>query len=176
VNGSARLEVVGAEVLVARESRLSLSDADLDVLKRRAAAAPRGRIRICAHAHDDAAIHEMLIVHPRNAYVRPHKHLGKSESLLVVEGSATAVFFDDDGRVADRVALGPPGSGRTFYYRVDEPVFHSLLITSDVFVFQETTAGPFRREDTVFAPWAPADEGPEAERFVRDLLATSETG
>ena len=31
------------------------------------------------------------------------------------------------------------------------------MIRSDFFVFHETTQGPFRREETVFAPWAPEE-------------------
>ena len=70
------------------------------------------------------------------------------------------VFFDDEGVITDVIELGGPSSGRVFFNRIADSRYHSLVITSDFFVFHETTKGPFiagNRTDTVFAPWAPKD-------------------
>jgi hypothetical protein len=37
------------------------------------------------------------------------------------------------------------------------PVFHTLIIQSEVLVFHETTNGPFDSTGTLFAPWAPKE-------------------
>ena len=44
------------------------------------------------------------------------------------------------------------------------------MIRSERVIFHETTNGPFRREDTIFAPWAPeeSDEAAGA-RFLSSL-------
>lgn len=166
------LKSFNAEVVFAADSIVQIGGADLATLKAEAAQNPRRRKRICAHPDSNDRLHEMLIVHERGCYVRPHKHLGKCESLHVIEGTAEAVFFHDDGSVREVVALGEYRSGDRFFYRVGEPVYHTLLITSPVFVFHETTSGPFRREDTAFAPWAPAEDQPEAvAAFTRQLNA-----
>lgn len=149
------------EVLFAEGPLVELTFADVAELKRRAATTPRRRIRICAHPSDAASLHEMLIVHARGGYVRPHKHLDKSESVHVVEGAADLFLFDDDGGVTERIPLGDYASDRRFYYRLDAPVYHSLVIRSEHFVMHEVTSGPFRREQTVFPPWAP-EEGDAA--------------
>lgn len=156
------LKSYNAEVVFAADSIVQIAGADLTALKAEAAQNPRRRKRICAHPDSADRLHEMFIVHERGCYVRPHKHLGKCESLHVLEGTAEAVFFHEDGSVRDVVALGEYRSGDRFFYRVGEPVYHTLLITSPVFVFHETTSGPFRREETVFAPWAPTEDQPEA--------------
>jgi len=53
---------------------------------------------------------------------------------------------------------------------MEEPVFHTLIIRSDVLVFHETTNGPFDRKDTVFAPWAPEDDDVDSVSiFMADL-------
>jgi cupin fold WbuC family metalloprotein len=160
------------EVLVAEGSPFGLEPADVDELKRLAAATARRRIRVCAHPGPDDPLHEMLIVHAADAYVRPHKHVGKSESLHVVEGEADAVFFDDEGNLVEAVPLGT-APGRTFYYRIQAPLFHTLLVASDFFVFHEVTNGPFRREETVFAPWSPEEDdvlaADDFRRRVREL-------
>jgi cupin fold WbuC family metalloprotein len=150
------------EVLVAMEPLVHLSAADLDDLKARAGRNPRARVRICAHSDVEDALHEMVIVHTRGAYVPPHKHLGKAESTHVIEGRADAVMFEDNGAVRDVIRLGEPGSGRSFYVRLDEAVYHTLLIESDFFVFHEVTSGPFVRDNTVLAPWAPDETDPDA--------------
>jgi cupin fold WbuC family metalloprotein len=112
-------------------------------------------MRVCTHRDPGDSLHEMLIVHTKDTYVRPHKHAAKSESFHVIEGEMDVVVFDDHGAVTDVLRLGDYRSGRTFYYRMHEPLFHTLLIRSEVVIFHEITAGPFRPQDTIFAPWEP---------------------
>ncbi len=152
-----RARRTGEEVFVADDGIVQLRASDLEGLMVESRSTARGRMRFCAHHEISDRLHEMFVVHPVGAYVRPHKHLGKSESLHVLTGEADAVFFDEDGDVTAIVPLGPYGSGRCFYYRIDEAVHHTLLIRSPLFVFHEVTNGPFARADTVFAPWAPED-------------------
>mgnify|MGYP001468463522 CR=1 FL=1 len=49
--------------------------------------------------------------------------------------------------------LSDSSSKGCFYYRVDEPTYHTFIIKSDYFIFHETTQGPFKRADTIYAPW-----------------------
>jgi cupin fold WbuC family metalloprotein len=118
---------------------------------------PRQRIRVCAHSDEAAVFQEMVIVLGRRGYVRPHRHHGKAESLHVVRGSAALVLFDSEGRTTDHVQLGTEGDSTCWYYRIGEPVYHTLLPLTECFVFHESTTGPFQRSDTEFAPWAPED-------------------
>ena len=147
-----------AEVFVADDDVVALGPEVVADLKTRAASTPRRRCRVCAHADPSDALHEMLIVLDGSTYVRPHKHLGKSESFHVVEGTADIVTFDDDGEISQVIELGDYASGRRFYYRLNVPRFHTVLVRSDAFVVHETTNGPFVAEDVVNAPWAPEDE------------------
>jgi cupin fold WbuC family metalloprotein len=155
------------EVFYADERIVTVDASAIAEMTRAASANERRRIRLCAHRGVDDALHEMLIVHAKDTYVRPHKHLGKSESFHVIEGEADVVMFDDEGQVTDVIEVGPVSSGRTFFYRIADPIYHTLLIRSTVLVFHEVTAGPFRRSDTVFAPWAPDDHNlDEVDRFL----------
>ena len=137
-------------------------------LKHGALKTARRRIRLCTHPDIDDRLHEMIIIHEKGTYVRPHKHPGKSESFHVIEGEVDVVIFDESGNVARVIPMGEYGSGRMFYYRMAEPLFHTLVIHSDVLVFHETTNGPFQRDATVFAAWAP--EEAEADK-VKSFLA-----
>jgi len=156
------------EVLYATADIATVSRRHIDALKVRAQRTRRKRCRLCTHPDAADPLHGMLIVHGREAYVRPHRHFGKSESLHVIEGSAMMMVFDEEGRMTKAVALGEFESGERFYYRIPEGVFHSLLITSDWFVFHESTTGPFDRTKTENATWAPEDGDDDA---VREYLA-----
>lgn len=160
------------EVLYPAEEVVLIDGADLSELKRLALINPRKRIRLCTHRSPDAALHEMFIVHTNETYVRPHKHVGKAESFSIIEGRVDVVIFHDDGSIRQVIEMAAPGAGLPFYYRLADPIFHTLLIRSEVLVFHEVTQGPFLREQSVFAEWAVEDlrrrVGPETS--IADLL------
>ncbi len=117
----------------------------------------RKRVRVCMHKNIDEHLHEMFVCYVKETYVRPNKHIKKDESLHIIHGAADFIFFDDVGNVTDIVPLGDYESGRNFYCRIPESVYHTFVIKSDIIVIHESTPGPFRREDTEFAPWAPEE-------------------
>lgn len=158
------------EVLYPAEQPVVVDRAFVEWLKQEADRNPRRRIRLCTHRDPADLIHEMLIVHARLTYVRPHKHRTRIESFQVLEGEADLVLFDEQGAVTRVIRVGPFGSGHPFYYRLAEPVFHTLLIYSPHLVFKEVTSGPFNPADTVFPDWAPEDSrAADVERFLREL-------
>jgi cupin fold WbuC family metalloprotein len=147
--------------------------ATIERLKALAAANPRRRARLCGHPAPGDSLHEMLIAHTRETYVRPHRHLHKSESYHVIEGEFDLVLFDDEGTVEQVVAMGDRASGRQFYCRLQRSVYHSLIFLTESVLFQETTNGPFDPSRTVFAPWAPADDTPDAREYFLTLQRLS---
>lgn len=160
------------EVFVATGGVVRVTAADVALVKAKGTTNARRRARLCAHPGPDDPLHEMLIVLDRGTYVRPHRHAGKSESFHVIEGELDVVLFADDGTVRDVVRMGPYGSGRAFFYRLMEPCYHTVLVNTPFALFHETTNGPFRRDDTAFAPWSPAEGGPSVTAFVERLRST----
>lgn len=156
-NGAVKppLRAQNAEVYYSDAAIVTAGDDVIAELKRLAAQNPRLRSRLCTHPDPSSGLHEMLIVHHRDAYVRPHKHLGKPESFHVIEGTARVIIFENDGRIRDVLEMAPYGRGKLCYYRMPDEVFHSILITSEWLVFHETTAGPFDPSRTAFPDWAP---------------------
>jgi len=173
VNDSTHIRKESEEVLYSLESAVRVGRQDVDFLKKTAEQNWRKRIRLCAHGSTDDSLHEMFIVHTKDTYVRPHKHLGKSEALHIIEGSVDLVTFDDTGDITCITSMGDYDSGLPFYHRLSEPAYHTLLITSDVLVFHEITNGPFKRSDTIWAPWAPEDSDVESVNRFTERLARS---
>src|SRR2546430_2225313 len=135
------LREISAEVLVADTPIVTLTRDDVAELKARASRNARRRIRVCAHRSVDDAVHEMLIVMMRGCYIRPHKHVGKSESFHVVEGAVDVVVFDEEGSVTKVLPLGDYASGGEFYYRSDIALYHTVLIRSADAVLHQTPPG-----------------------------------
>ena len=149
---------INEEVLYPMGDLVEIRHADIELLKKMALHTKRKRIRFCSHMNLNDILQEMFIVHTRETYVRPHKHLSKVEAFHVIEGEADVLFFDDAGKITDHYELGDYGSGKQFYCRIPEPVFHSFIINSDIIVFHEITHGPFVRSETVFPAWSPIEE------------------
>ena len=157
-----KLRKVNDEVFIADEGIVRCGDADVEFLRERALANARKRARICAHKTNADLLHEMLIVIAAASYIRPHRHLNKSESFHVIEGEVDVAVFDDAGTLNDVIQLGPHGSGRNFFYRLSHSAFHTLLIRTDFLVIHEVTNGPFDPAGSVHAAFAPAENDADA--------------
>ncbi|CAA7613586.1 hypothetical protein MCP1_120069 [Candidatus Terasakiella magnetica] len=83
----------------------------------------------------------MIIVHDRGGFLQPYRHPHKDEFLLVLEGEALAVFFDDVGALRDVIVLGASGSGKHFYNRRSAGVWHTLGNSERYFHFYENYSG-----------------------------------
>lgn len=161
---------VNEEVIYINEPIVRIKPAEITLLKKKAVKNARKRIRICTHRDVNDAIHEMLIVHTKGAYIRPHKHFNKTESFHVIEGDLKVVVFNDAGNIKEVIDMGGYTSGKDFYYRLADSDFHTVIPISDLVVFHEITNGPFIREDTVFADWAPAETDYEQQKLFLDNL------
>ena len=164
------------EVFYANTDLVITSRKDISHLKELASANPRRRVRLCTHRDIDDRIHEMLIVLGKGNYVRPHRHTNKPESFHVIEGVADVILFGEDGKAYQIVKMGEYHSGRQFFLRIDKPVYHSVVVASGFFVFHEATSGPFNRDDTEFAPWAPEESQAVAgNAFMKNALCNLES-
>jgi cupin fold WbuC family metalloprotein len=157
------------EVLYPDEDIVIVDGLDLSELKSMAMLNKRHRIRLCAHCSPNDKLHEMFIVHAKDCYVRPHRHLGRAESMTILEGEADVVLFNDDGSIKQIINMGEMNSGKKFYYRLSEPIYHTLLIRTDFLVFHESTEGPFSKENSVFPEWTPAEYDTGVNEFLAHI-------
>ena len=115
------------------------------------------KFRTCLHFNELDDVHEMFIIHCKETYVRPHKHIGRYESLHILEGVGTVIMFSDDGEITQVETVGDISSPYPFYYYMRGAIYHTILIQTDFLIFKETTQGPFNPEDTIYPVWAPSD-------------------
>ena len=143
------------EVLYSEEEYISINQENIEWLKGLSLKNLSGKVRLCTHRSIKDNLHEMLIVHTKDCYVRPHKHINQIESMSVLEGEADYIIFDDNGNIIKVLKMGDRLSGKIFYNRMDKPNYHMLIIRSDYLVFHEITNGPFDINKTIFPDWAP---------------------
>lgn len=145
------------EVYHAIDGQFALVGSDIKDLVGYAKNNKRQRVRFCVHTSPIEMVHQMFIVHPGHAYVRPHKHVSRSESMLVLEGVVDYVKLDEFGEIKEVTQMGDYASGNPFFNSIAQNEFHTLVIRSSWLVFMEVTQGPFKKDDTVFGDWSPLE-------------------
>ena len=149
--------IVSHEVIHSTGKQITIDPKEIDQLIELASINKRKRIRFCVHKTPLEDVHEMFIVHPYGAYVRPHLHVNKIESMLVLKGEVDFVVYNDEGTVQKVIQMGELNSGKIFYNSLREATYHTLLIRSEWLGFLEGTQGAFDRKDTMFPEWSPEE-------------------
>lgn len=143
----------------------------IERLKSVALQSPLRRSRLCLHRADDDKLHEMIIALARDCLFQPHRHPVKSESFHMIAGRLVIVIFRDDGTPVRSLLLSPPGQGGVVCYRLCTPTYHAVLPIDEVVVFHETTNGPFVKNDSILADWAPKPRDELHSFLVKAALA-----
>ena len=161
-----------------------IDNALLDSLCAQAAASPRRRKNHNLHASDDAPAHRLLNAVQTDSYIAPHRHLdpSKDETFVVLRGLMGLLIFDEAGNITEQIKIsaGDPkvvqgkqsaGSGRTANSAentalgADIPAgtWHTSFALMPDTVILEAKAGPYHPlTEAERAPWAPAENTPEA--------------
>ena len=151
---------------------VALSRDIIDELKR-VASVKCADVRISMHQSPDSDLHNMIILQHKGIYVRPHRHITKSETYQLIEGEHLVAVFDELGNVIDSCNMSLEGN---FLYRFEKNQFHTSIPISDFVIFHESKIGPFIREgDSLFADWAPVAEDVEAVKKFTGKLVEYET-
>ncbi len=171
------MKQISEEIFYADQPTILINPEKIKILKNNALKSNRQRCRLCAHQEMSDLRHDMFIVNNRDTYVRPHKNFNKSsKSFHVIEGAMDVILFDEEGQVTNIFPMGNYQSGLNFFYRTSVRLYHTLLIQSDEIVFLESTNGPFKKTDTVYAPWAPEESNlQKAKEFMAFLYQKSDS-
>lgn len=126
-------------------------------------------VRICLHSNPDASFQNMIIVHRKSNYYRPHEHIVNGESYHLLDGDLGIPFFDDDGRVVDHRRMTISDN---IISRIPIGVSHAMFPLSELVIFHESKSGPFvPGEDTLHPAWAPeAGDSGAIRRYKASVL------
>ena len=152
-----QFKIKNEEVLYPKSEKVELNSKDIFQLKTMATLNERKRIRLCCHKNEEETVHEMIIVHDKTCYVRPHLHKKRDESIYIIEGEADLIIFDAHGEIAEVVEMGELSTSKVVYRKIAKLTTHTLIFHTSHLVFKEVTQGPFDLEDTEFADWSPME-------------------
>lgn len=142
----------------------------LDAVTATAKASPRLRMNHNFHPALDDPVQRLLNALEPWTYIRPHKHVTKEESFVLLRGSVLAVVFNDDGSIRDHCVLNAPSGN--FGVEFEENAFHMLTALESGSVVYEIKEGPFvPHTEASSAPWAPREGSPEAPDFLMRIFA-----
>lgn len=139
------------EVFHAYQWGINWGFALIDELKAVASGNERSRARLCMHPSPSDRHQEMLIVMGKTAVERPQRRTIGFDTKIVIEGTALLRYYTSENEPTRSVELG---GEHAHYVHTRSDEFHSLLVTSEWFVFLEILEGPFGPTTTEFAPWS----------------------
>ena len=146
-------------------------DADLfEALSSTARENPRRRQNLNLHASTEEAVQRFFNAIEPESYVMPHRHLDqdKAETIAIMRGRLGVILFGQTGEIDDCIMLAPNGENSGLH--IPPGVWHSVVAMEAGSVMLEIKAGPFvplRNDER--APWAPADNSPEATAYATKL-------
>lgn len=144
-------------------------------LSEKAAQAPRRRLNLNFHPQSSDVFQRMLNALEPGSYVQPHKHEkpDKDEVFVILRGRLVVVCFSDQGEIEDYIIL----DAKRGHYAVEVPArtWHMIAALEPATVVFEFKHGPYDpATDKIFAPWAPPENHPEAEAYLREILGKIE--
>ncbi len=123
----------------ANDSNQLVSDALLRELKEKSDIEKRN-VRLCLHRSPNDDYHDMILLERVGTYFPPHRHLTKTETIHIIEGTLEVSLYDNMGRVTVQQQLTPGG---IIVWRVGAGQWHYNRPVSDYVIFHESKCGPF---------------------------------
>ena len=65
----------------------------------------RKRHRICFHQNTNVKLHDIIIAYDKDSYVPPNKHIGKPETIMLLQGELEVYIFSDEGKCTNFIKL-----------------------------------------------------------------------
>ena len=112
---------------------------------------------MCFHQNIDVALHDIIIEYDQNTYIPPNKHIGKSETLCILQGEIEIYFFTDNGECFKVIKLSAENINIPFLVRVPPNTWHGINVVSDLpCIIKETISGPYDHNSLQWATFAPS--------------------
>ena len=146
----------------------------LQALQKEAGVSQRKR-QICNfHTEPSDPLQRMVNCLNPGSYVPPHKHEQprKREAFIALTGRLLLIEFDEQGEILEEALLDP--ASETKGAEITPGRYHTLIALEENTCVYEVKDGPYDSQtDKQTAPWAPAEDDPDAAAYLRQLLHRS---
>ena len=141
----------------------------IDKVTEQARTSPRLRMNYNFHPELGDPVQRLLNALEPWTYIRPHKHITKEESFVLLRGRVLAVVFNTDGTIRDHAVLS--AASGILGVEFEENCYHMLTSLETGSAVYEIKEGPFvPHTEGSSAPWAPKEGSPEAKDFLKRVL------
>ncbi len=138
----------------------------IDELLVKSRESPRLRTHYNLHEVLSDPVQRLCVAFEPGSYIRPHIHDDKWEIFVLLQGASTALVFDENGTITERVELSADAGARLIEFPPE--CFHSMVAKEPHTVMMEIKPGPYKKPpEEDFAPWAPQEGEDGAEAFER---------
>lgn len=148
----------------------------LDLLSQSAEQSSRQRQHKNIHQHYNDPCQRLFNAIGIDSYIRPHRHSidSKDECLIAVRGRMALLIFNDIGQVEQviRFCAQTNEAQQAISVGVNLPagVWHTVIAEMSGSILFEVKSGPFNPEQAKeYATWAPAENTPEAAKYLMEL-------
>lgn len=142
----------------------------IETFMKQAAESPRKRMIYRLHEHEEP-VQRMVNAMLPGTYTPPHKHENpdKVELFSILVGKFALLRFDDSGTVQDVFVLDAAGPNRIA--DIAPRTYHALVVLEPSATL-EIIQGPYHASThKQFAPWAPAEDSPDAPGYLKQMEA-----
>lgn len=101
----------------------------------------RLRANLCLHTSPDEKVQKMINVLLPGTEMPIHRHLNSDETLTILKGKVTIIYFDDDGHTKERIEMSQISG--TNVVDIPKGVWHNVEVSEPVTLL-EIKEGPYR--------------------------------
>ncbi|MCG8667828.1 MAG: WbuC family cupin fold metalloprotein [Pseudomonadales bacterium] len=149
-----------------------LDDAAIRELSRGAIESPRKRNHQLWHQSHQESVQRIAMWLEPETYVRPHLHPQdyKWEMMILLQGAARLISFDDTAEVTQVVELSPQG---VMMVEMPPLTWHTFVVLEPTLLV-EVKPGPFEAaQPEDFAQWAPMEGEPQCADYIEHWRGVS---
>jgi len=122
-------------------------------------------VRICMHSNANDDLHNMLIVHHKNSYIKPHANMYNSKAYHHIKGEMLIIGLDENQKEIFRTILNKYNK----IVRIEKGIFLYMRILSEIVVFHEIAIGPYTNFTTIYPEWAPEKNEKTIQQFIKRI-------
>lgn len=113
----------------------------IDEIQKKAETSPRLRANLCLHKSPEDKVQKMINVLLPGTEMPIHRHLNSDETLALLRGKLTIIYFDEEGLITERIEMSP--SSGVVLVDIPKEQWHNVEVLEPT-VLLEIKEGPYR--------------------------------
>lgn len=118
-----------------------IDDHLIDEIQKKAETSPRFRANLCLHKSSEDKVQKMINVLLPRTEMPIHRHFNSDETLALLRGELTIIYFDEKGLITERIEMSPTSG--IVVVDIPKGQWHNVEVKVPT-VLLEIKEGPYR--------------------------------